>query len=94
MAIRAHIAWHGRRLHSCSILRLGNGRNLLGEPVISDEIWLRADIRTQAILVLSGLVVSSPVSRSPWLWRGAGALIVVFFLTLNITLWTQAEMIR
>ncbi|GAA5900155.1 hypothetical protein JCM6882_002628 [Rhodosporidiobolus microsporus] len=46
------------------------------------------------ICLLSGLVVSSRISRSPWLWRICGGLIVVFFLTINITILAQADTIR
>ncbi|BGP42977.1 hypothetical protein JCM10449v2_006992 [Rhodotorula kratochvilovae] len=45
------------------------------------------------ILTFSALIVSSRVSRSPWLWRICGALIIVFFLTINITLLTTADQI-
>ncbi|GAA6056973.1 hypothetical protein JCM3770_001993 [Rhodotorula araucariae] len=43
------------------------------------------------ILTFSALIVSSRVSRSPWLWRICGALIIVFFLIINITLLTTAD---
>ncbi|GAA5995300.1 uncharacterized protein JCM10292_005088 [Rhodotorula paludigena] len=43
------------------------------------------------ILTFSALVVSSRVSRSPWLWRICGGLIVAFFFIINITLLTTAD---
>ncbi|GJN93235.1 hypothetical protein Rhopal_006282-T1 [Rhodotorula paludigena] len=43
------------------------------------------------ILTFSALVVSSRVSRSPWLWRICGGLIVAFFLIINVTLLTTAD---
>ncbi|GAA6012779.1 hypothetical protein JCM10207_005357 [Rhodosporidiobolus poonsookiae] len=46
------------------------------------------------ICFVCGGVVSSRLSRSPWLWRVCGGLIVVFFLTINITLLVHAEQIR
>jgi len=47
----------------------------------------------QGIVTFSALVVSSRISRSPWLWRICGALIILFFITINITLLTTADRI-
>ncbi|GAA6044220.1 hypothetical protein JCM8097_002269 [Rhodosporidiobolus ruineniae] len=43
---------------------------------------------------VSGGVVSSRLSRSPWLWRICGALIIAFFITINTTILVHAPVIR
>lgn len=48
---------------------------------------------TQGTLCFSALVVSSRLSRSPWLWRVCGFLIVAFFLIINIILLTKSQRI-
>ncbi|SCZ97268.1 BZ3500_MvSof-1268-A1-R1_Chr4-2g07099 [Microbotryum saponariae] len=55
---------------------------------------LLSGVVDKAVLLGSGLIVSSPIVRSPWFWRGCGFMTIVFFLTLNITLLTQAKTIK
>ncbi|GAA5824675.1 hypothetical protein JCM11251_005297 [Rhodosporidiobolus azoricus] len=47
-----------------------------------------------AICLISGLVVSSRISRSPWLWRICGGLIIVFFVVINAIILSKANNIR
>lgn len=51
-------------------------------------------ILAQVVLLLSGLIVSSRLSRSPWLWRGVGVFIVVGWITINTVLLTQSRILR
>ncbi|GAA5878717.1 hypothetical protein JCM3774_000484 [Rhodotorula dairenensis] len=46
------------------------------------------------IVTLSALIVSSRLSRSPWLWRICGYLILAFFLIINVILLATATEIR
>ncbi|BGP19556.1 hypothetical protein JCM10213_000156 [Rhodosporidiobolus nylandii] len=46
------------------------------------------------ICLFAALVVSSRLSRNPWLWRTCGALIVVFFLVINITMLVHADVVQ
>ncbi|GAA5985994.1 hypothetical protein JCM11641_004894 [Rhodosporidiobolus odoratus] len=57
------------------------------------SFWVTVAI-CYGICIFSGAVVSSRLSRSPWLWRCCGALIVLFFFTINITLLVHADQIR
>ncbi|KPV71547.1 uncharacterized protein RHOBADRAFT_56584 [Rhodotorula graminis WP1] len=70
--------------------------NLLGVVGLWTEkeysYWVVVAI-SWGIVTFSALVVSSRISRSPWLWRICGALIILFFITINITLLTTADRI-
>ncbi|GAA5865779.1 hypothetical protein JCM1840_003257 [Sporobolomyces johnsonii] len=46
------------------------------------------------ILIVAALVNSSRLSRSPWLWRCGGFLIIAFWIVINVTLLTQSKEIR
>ncbi|GAA5984441.1 hypothetical protein JCM10908_003347 [Rhodotorula pacifica] len=46
------------------------------------------------IATFSALVVCSRLSRSPWLWRICGYLIVAFFLIINVIILSTAKEIR
>lgn len=48
----------------------------------------------QAVLFVSGLVVGSPLSRSPWTWRLCGLFVIASTLTTVIVLLTQTAEIR
>ncbi|SCV69196.1 BQ2448_2216 [Microbotryum intermedium] len=71
--------------------------NLLGTIGLysktNSSIWVPVGI-CWGVLLGSGLIVSSPIVRSPWFWRGCGFMTIIFFLTLNITLLTQAKTIK
>ncbi|BGP10988.1 hypothetical protein JCM10049v2_006882 [Rhodotorula toruloides] len=56
------------------------------------SFWVTVAI-SWGTLCFSALVVSSRLSRSPWLWRVCGFLIVAFFLIINIILLTKSERI-
>ncbi|KAM0791010.1 hypothetical protein ACM66B_004309 [Microbotryomycetes sp. NB124-2] len=73
------------------------GHNLLGTIGLYTHVryspWVTVAI-CWAILVLSALVVSSPIARTPWLWRFAGGTIITGFIILNATMLSQADQIR
>lgn len=48
----------------------------------------------QGIVTFSALVTCSRLSRSPWLWRICGYLILAFFLIINVILLATAKEIR
>lgn len=52
------------------------------------------DICKQSLLIICGLIVSSPISRSPRLWKLVGLSIFVSFVVVNVILLTQAPEIR
>ncbi|POY75992.1 hypothetical protein BMF94_1077 [Rhodotorula taiwanensis] len=57
-------------------------------------LLLTIRFRAQGVVTLSAAIVSSRLSRSPWLWRICGYLILAFFLIINILLLTTATEIR
>lgn len=55
---------------------------------------LHAEKIFQGVLFFSALIVSSRLSRSPWLWRGCGLGLVIGFITMNVVLLAKAPHIR
>ncbi|CEQ39368.1 SPOSA6832_00890 [Sporobolomyces salmonicolor] len=66
--------------------------NLLG--IVSIYTRNEYSFWVTGILIVAALVNSSRLSRSPWLWRCGGFLIIAFWIVINVTLLTQSKEIR
>lgn len=45
-------------------------------------------------LVVTGAIVSSPLSRSPWVWRASGFFVIASAVITNVVLLTKTDRIR